>query len=87
MEQFRGKYLVKDRATGKIYETPQFAYMLIAMFLFMKYPKATRLKYVKGYYHAISVSHFVLIPLRFPANEKLWQGLPPMQRSIFPLKI
>lgn len=54
MEQFRGKYLVKDRSTGKIYETPQFCYMLIAMFLFMRYPKATRLKYVKNYYSAIS---------------------------------
>lgn len=54
MEQFRGKYLVKDRATGKIYETPQFAYMLISMFLFMDYPEATRMKYVKSYYHAIS---------------------------------
>lgn len=54
MEQFRGKYLVKDRSTGRIYETPQFAYMLISMFLFMNYPKATRLKYVKNYYNAIS---------------------------------
>lgn len=54
MEQFRGKYLVKDRSTGRIYETPQFCYMLIAMFLFMRYPKSTRLKYVKNYYAAIS---------------------------------
>lgn len=54
MEQFRGKYLVKDRSTGRIYETPQFCYMLISMFLFMRYPKATRLKYVKNYYAAIS---------------------------------
>ncbi len=54
MEQFRGKYLAKDRTTGRIYETPQFAYMLIAMFLFMDYPKATRLRYVKDYYKATS---------------------------------
>lgn len=54
MEQFRGKYLVKDRYTGKIYETPQFCYVLIAMFLFMNYPKENRLRYVKQYYQAIS---------------------------------
>ena len=34
MEQFRGKYLVKNRVTKKYYETPQMAYMLIAMVLF-----------------------------------------------------
>lgn len=54
MEQFRSKYLVKNRSTGEIFETPQFAYMLISMFLFMKYPKETRMKYVKSYYNAIS---------------------------------
>lgn len=61
MEQFRGKYLVKDRSTGKIYETPQFCYMLIAMFLFKRYPKSTRLKYVKNYYNAIS-DFFISLP-------------------------
>lgn len=54
MEQWRGKYLVKNRVTGQIYETPQIAYMLIAMTLFREYPKATRLKWVKDYYDAIS---------------------------------
>jgi len=54
MEQFRGKYLVQNRVTGEIYETPQMAYMLIAMTLFMDYPKDTRIKWVKDYYDAIS---------------------------------
>lgn len=54
MEQFRGKYLVKNRATGKIYETPQMAFMLIAMTLFSKYPKETRMKWVKDLYDALS---------------------------------
>jgi ribonucleoside-diphosphate reductase alpha chain len=54
MEQFRGKYLVQNRSTGKIYETPQVAYMMIAATLFSKYPAETRLKYVKDYYDAIS---------------------------------
>ena len=54
MEQFRGKYLVRNRVTGKIYETPQMAYILIAMTLFAKYPQTTRLQWVKDYYDAIS---------------------------------
>ena len=54
MEQFRGKYLVQNRATGEIFETPQVAYMMIAATLFSKYPAETRMKYVKAYYDAIS---------------------------------
>lgn len=34
LQQMIDKYLVKNRDTGEIYETPQFAYMLIAMCLF-----------------------------------------------------
>ncbi len=54
MEQFRGKYLVQNRATGKIFETPQVAYMMIAATLFSKYPAKKRMAYVKAYYDAIS---------------------------------
>ena len=54
MEQFRGKYLVQNRVTGEIFETPQVAYMMIAATLFGNYPKETRMKYVKEYYDAIS---------------------------------
>lgn len=61
MEQFRGKYLVKNRTNGQIYETPQMAYMLIAMTLFRKYPKETRLQWVKDYYEAIS-THDISLP-------------------------
>lgn len=53
IEQFRGKYLVRNRATKQIYETPQFAYMLIAMCLFHAETK-NRLSWVKQYYDAIS---------------------------------
>ena len=49
MEQFRGKYLTQNRATGEIFETPQVAYMMIAATLFSKYPAETRLSYVKAY--------------------------------------
>src|SRR6056300_1520520 len=54
MEQFRGKYLVQNRSTGEIFETPQVAYMMIAATLFSKYPAETRMSYVKAYYDAIS---------------------------------
>jgi ribonucleoside-diphosphate reductase alpha chain len=54
MEQFRGKYLVQNRVTGEIFETPQVAYMMIAATLFSAYPPETRMKYVKEYYDAIS---------------------------------
>jgi ribonucleoside-diphosphate reductase alpha chain len=54
MEQFRGKYLVQNRATGQIYETPQVAYMMIAATLFGKYHPKKRMAYVKSYYDAIS---------------------------------
>ena len=53
MEQFRGKYLIKNRVTGKYYETPQMAFMLIAMTLFQNYKK-DRIKWVKDLYDAIS---------------------------------
>ena len=54
MEQFRGKYLVQDRYTGKIFETPQVALILIGATLFHKYPKDTRMKWVKEFYESVS---------------------------------
>jgi ribonucleoside-diphosphate reductase alpha chain len=74
MEQFRGKYLIKNRATNHIYETPQFCYMLIAMVLFRNYPKATRLKWVKDLYDAtstfeISLPTPIMAGLRSPQKQ------------------
>jgi ribonucleoside-diphosphate reductase alpha chain len=54
MEQWRGKYLVQNRVTNEIFETPQVAYMMIAATLFMAYPKETRMTWVRDYYEAIS---------------------------------
>ena len=48
------KYLVQDRTSGAIFETPQFMYMMIAATLFANYPKEKRITYVKKYYDAIS---------------------------------
>ena len=74
MEQFRGKYLVKNRATKKYYETPQMAYMLIAMTLFAKYPGDTRLKWVKDFYDAVSTFEIslptpIMAGLRTPQRQ------------------
>ena len=54
VKQLEGKYLVQNRVTRQIYETPQFLYILVAMCLFSKYPKETRLDYVKRFYDAVS---------------------------------
>lgn len=61
MEQLRGKYLVKNRVTKEIFETPQMAYILIAATLFHSYPKNTRMKWIKDYYDAIS-THWISLP-------------------------
>ena len=61
MEQFRGKYLVQNRVTKQLYETPQVCYMLIAATLFQNYDKATRLQWVHEYYDAIS-NHLISLP-------------------------
>lgn len=54
VKQLEGKYLVQNRVTKQIYESPQFLYVLVAMCLFAKYPKNTRLDYVKRFYDAVS---------------------------------
>ena len=61
MRQVVDKYLVQDRSTGAIFETPQFMYMLISATLFQKYPEEKRLDYVQRYYDAIS-THKINIP-------------------------
>lgn len=52
MEQFRQKYLVKNRVTGKIYETPQVANILIAATAF--HDHANRMKWIEDFYNALS---------------------------------
>jgi ribonucleoside-diphosphate reductase alpha chain len=61
MEQFRGKYLVQNRVTKDIFETPQMAYALIAATLFATYPRESRMMWVRDYYDAIS-QHQVSLP-------------------------
>ena len=61
LRQVVDKYLVQDRSAGNVYETPQYAYMLVAATIFAEYPKETRLDYVKRYYDAIS-KHKINVP-------------------------
>ena len=61
LRQIVDKYLVQDRSSGQIYETPQDMYMMIAATLFADYPTKTRMSYVKKYYDAISL-HKINIP-------------------------
>jgi len=68
MEQFRGKYLVQDRRTKQIYETPQILYMMIAMTLFGKYTD-NRIKFVKDYYDAIS-QFYISLPTPIMAGVR-----------------
>jgi ribonucleoside-diphosphate reductase alpha chain len=69
LRQVVDKYLVQDRSSGSLYETPQFMYLLIAATIFSKYPKETRLDYVKKYYDAIS-KHKINIPTPIMAGVR-----------------
>ncbi len=54
VKQLEGKYLVQNRVTGEIYESPQFLYMLVAACLFSKYKPKKRMKLIKRFYDASS---------------------------------
>ena len=54
VKQLEGKYFVQNRVTKEIYESAQFLYILVAACLFAKYPKSTRLDYIKRFYDASS---------------------------------
>ena len=69
LRQVVDKYLVQDRSTGKVYETPQYMYMLIAATLFQNYSTETRLDYVRRYYNAIS-KHRINIPTPIMAGVR-----------------
>ncbi len=69
LRQVVDKYLVQDRSSGTVYETPQFMYLLIAATIFSKYPKETRLDYVRKYYDAIS-KHKINIPTPIMAGVR-----------------
>jgi len=69
LRQVADKYLVQDRSTNEVYETPQFMYIMIALTIFAKYPIETRLNYVRRYYDAIS-RHRINIPTPIMAGVR-----------------
>ena len=69
LRQVVDKYLVQDRSSGKIFETPQYMYLLIAVTLFQDYPQDTRLDYIRRYYNAIS-KHKINIPTPIMAGVR-----------------
>jgi ribonucleoside-diphosphate reductase alpha chain len=69
LRQVVDKYLVQDRSSGELYETPQYMYMLISATIFAEYPKETRLDYVRRYYNAIS-KHRINIPTPIMAGVR-----------------
>lgn len=74
LEKVIETYLVKNRVTGEIRETPQIAYMLIAAVIFSEYPAKTRLQYVKDFYqaisnHEISLATPILAGVRTPTKQ------------------
>ena len=68
LRQVADKYLVQDRSSGEVYETPQYMYMMIAVTLFQDYTE-DRLSYVKRYYDAIS-KHKINIPTPIMAGVR-----------------
>ncbi len=59
VEQLIEKYLIRNRATGMVVETPQVRYMIASAVMFHA-EKKNRLKYVKDFYHAASDGMFTL---------------------------
>jgi ribonucleoside-diphosphate reductase alpha chain len=69
LKQLCDKYLIKNRVSNVIYETPQFAYILIAAYAFCNYSKDIRLNYVKKFYDAIS-RHKINLPTPIMAGVR-----------------
>ena len=69
IKQLCDKYLIKNRISGIIYETPQFAYILIAAYAFANYSKDIRLNYVRRFYDAIS-KHKINLPTPIMAGVR-----------------
>ena len=60
IEQLIAKYLVKNRSTKEIYETPQIRYIIAAATVFHKEETNKRLKFIKEYYTCASDGLFTL---------------------------
>lgn len=54
VKQLEGKYLVQDRVSKEVFESPQFAYVLIGAVLFANEKSTKRMEYVEKFYNAVS---------------------------------
>ena len=71
LRQIVDKYLVQDRSSGQLFETPQDMYMMIAATLFADYPKNKRMQYVKKYYDQCSLCRFGLFLLVLSIDQRI----------------
>jgi ribonucleoside-diphosphate reductase alpha chain len=69
LKQAEDKYLVQDRDTKQVFETPQFMYIMIALTIFANYSKDVRLSYVKRYYEVVS-KHKINLPTPVMASVR-----------------
>jgi ribonucleotide reductase alpha subunit len=69
LKQAEDRYLVQDRDTKHVFETPQFMYIMIALTIFANYPKDVRLSYVKRYYDVVS-KHKINLPTPVMASVR-----------------
>jgi len=69
IKQLCDKYLIQNRQTQEVYETPQFAYMLIAMVGFSSYCISNRASYVKKAYNFFS-KHKINLPTPIMAGAR-----------------
>ncbi|MDA7447963.1 ribonucleoside-diphosphate reductase subunit alpha [Candidatus Pseudothioglobus singularis] len=74
VKQLEGKYLVQNRVTGEIHESPQMLYMLVGMCLFQEYKGKSRIKIVKRFYDAssnfkISLPTPIMAGVRTPTRQ------------------
>jgi len=74
VKQLEGKYLVQNRVTGEIHESPQILYMLVGMCLFQEYKGKSRLSIVKRFYDAssnfkISLPTPIMAGVRTPTRQ------------------
>lgn len=60
IEQLIDKYLVRNRVTGQMYESPQVRYAVAAATAFHAESRSTRLRWVKDYYNSASDGLFTL---------------------------
>lgn len=74
MEQLARKYLVQNRVSREVFETPQYLNIVVSACFFHRYPAETRMQYIRDFYNALS-NHVISLPtpimagLRTPTKQ------------------